>query len=106
MQRTTNITFGDTVRLLSTPETEAVGVAGQVGKVYGETTPSASGVKVVGELVGDYALNVHFEGRKDTLCSRHTCLSILITVPEERFVSMAFRRSGRERQAVSGLSHR
>ena len=67
MQRTTNITFGDTVRLLSTPETEAVGVAGQVGKVYGETTPSASGVKVVGELVGDYALNVHFEGRKDTL---------------------------------------
>jgi hypothetical protein len=67
MQPTTNITFGDNVRLRSTPETEALGVAGQVGQVYGETTPSVTGVTVVGQLVGDYALNVHFEGRTDTL---------------------------------------
>ena len=67
MQRTSNITFGDNVRLLSTPETEALGVAGQTGVVYGETTPSVTGVTVIGQLVGDYALNVNFEGRKDTL---------------------------------------
>jgi hypothetical protein len=67
MQRTSNITFGDNVRLLSTPETEALGVAGQIGVVYGETTPSVTGVTVIGQLAGDYALNVHFDGRKDTL---------------------------------------
>src|SRR5262245_29504045 len=66
MQRTSNISFGDHVRLLSTPETEALGAAGRVGQVFGETTPSVSGVKVVGQLVGDYALNVHFEGLIDT----------------------------------------
>ena len=64
---TPRITFGDNVRLRSTPETEALGVAGQVGQVFGETTPSVTGVAVTGQLVGDYALNVHFEGRTDTL---------------------------------------
>jgi hypothetical protein len=52
MQRTSNITFGDNVRLRSTPETEALGLAGQVGQVYGETTPSVTGVTVVGQIVG------------------------------------------------------
>lgn len=67
MQNSSNITFGDNVRVLSTPESEALGVAGLVGQVYGETTPSVTGVTVVGQLVGDHALNVHFEGRADTL---------------------------------------
>jgi hypothetical protein len=67
MKPNPNITFGDNVRLFSTPETEALGVAGQVGQVYGETTPSVTGVTVVGQLIGDLALNVHFEGRTDTL---------------------------------------
>src|SRR5881628_31142 len=67
MQRTSNITFGDNVRVRATPETEALRVAGQVGQVYGETTPSVTRVSVVGRLVGDFALNVHFEGRTDTL---------------------------------------
>ena len=67
MKRTSNITFGDKVRLRSTPETEALGVASLIGQVFGETTPSATGVTVVGKLVGDYALNVHFEGRPNTL---------------------------------------
>jgi hypothetical protein len=44
-----------------------LGVAGLVGQVYGETTPSVTGVTVVGQLVSDYALNVHFEGRTETL---------------------------------------
>jgi len=60
------ITFGDKVRILTTPETTALGLAGRVGQVYGETTPSATGVSVVGQPAQDYALNVHFEGQKDT----------------------------------------
>jgi len=67
MQRISNITFGDNVRVRSTPETEALGVAGRVGQVFGETTPSVTGVTVVGRPLGDHALNVHFKGRTDTL---------------------------------------
>ena len=61
------ITFGDNVRVRSSPETEARGVAGLVGQVYGETTPSVTGVAVIGEVTRDHALNVHFEGRAETL---------------------------------------
>lgn len=67
MQRPSNMSFGDNVRVRSTPDTEALGVAGQLGQVYGETTPSVTGVTVVGPLAGDYALNVHLEGRPDAL---------------------------------------
>ena len=41
-------------------------MAGLVGQVYGETTPSVTGVSVIGHLTRDYAVNVHFEGRKET----------------------------------------
>lgn len=61
------IVFGDNVRVRPSPETEARGVAGLVGQVYGETTPSVTGVAVVGEVTHDYALNVHFEGRSESL---------------------------------------
>ena len=55
------ITFGDNVRVLTTPETEANGVAGKLGSVYGETTPSHTNIEVIGELKEDYAINVFFE---------------------------------------------
>ena len=61
------ISFGDNVRVVSTPETDAAGVAGCIGQVYGETTPSVTGVPVVGASTQDHAINVHFEGRSDTL---------------------------------------
>jgi hypothetical protein len=32
-----------------------------VGQVYGQTTPSVTGVEVIGEMNQDYAVNVHFE---------------------------------------------
>lgn len=48
MQSTSNISFGDNVRVRSTLETEALGMAGHVGQVYGETTPSVTGMAVVG----------------------------------------------------------
>ncbi len=61
------ITFGDNVRVRALPETEARGVAGLCGQVYGETMPSVTGVSVIGQVTRDYALNVHFEGRTETL---------------------------------------
>jgi hypothetical protein len=57
----------DNVRVRSAPETQVLGVAGQVGQVYGETTPSVTGVSVIGGSGRDYAINVHFKERTDTL---------------------------------------
>ena len=56
-----NITFGDNVKVLITPESEGIGVAGKLGSVYGETTPSQTNVEVVGKPNTDYAINVFFE---------------------------------------------
>jgi hypothetical protein len=53
--------LGDTVRIASTPETVAAGYAGRTGVCYGFTTPSVTGVQVVGDLGGDDALIVSFE---------------------------------------------
>jgi hypothetical protein len=61
------ITFGDNVRVRSAPETEAIGVGNLVGQVYGVTTPSVTGVAVIGHSRTDCALNVHFESRPHTL---------------------------------------
>jgi hypothetical protein len=55
------ISFGDNVRVLPSPATEAAGVAGRVGNVFGETMPSSSGVTVIGAAEEDFALNVFFE---------------------------------------------
>jgi hypothetical protein len=37
-----------------------------VGHVYGQTTPSVTGVEVIGELTSDYAINVFFEDRHES----------------------------------------
>ena len=55
------VSFGDNVRVVATPETEAAGLAGRSGQVYGETTPSSTGVDVIGELASDFAINVYFD---------------------------------------------
>ena len=55
------VSFGDNVRISVTKETEDAGVAGLLGQVFGETTPSISGVTAIGALARDYAINVHFE---------------------------------------------
>lgn len=59
--------FGDNVRIRRTPLTESLGLAGLDGCVYGETTPSVTGVKVIGETEQDFALNVVIEGKEDDL---------------------------------------
>jgi len=61
------ITFGNNVRVRETPATQAAGVAGLTGPVYGETTPSVTGVDVIGDLNVDYAINVNFEERGESL---------------------------------------
>ena len=57
----TNVSFGDNVRILRTAETERLGIAEMIGNVYGETTPSVTQVKVIGKLESDYAFNVYFD---------------------------------------------
>jgi len=53
--------FGDNVAIRSTEDTRAAGYAGLRGVVYGLTTPSVTGVEVIGEPVDDRALNVRFD---------------------------------------------
>ena len=65
MTENPQIDFGDNVRVLSSPVTSSKGLAGLNGKVYGWTTPSSTGVEVIGELKRDYAINVYFEERKE-----------------------------------------
>ncbi|MGC1272650.1 MAG: hypothetical protein WBC44_03000 [Planctomycetaceae bacterium] len=61
-----SISFGDTVRVCSTPVTADLGLAGMIGQVYGETTPSITGVDVIGESEADFAIAVMFDERGDT----------------------------------------
>lgn len=61
------ISFGDNVRVRSTDVSESVGLAGLVGQVYGETTPSKTGVEVIGQSTNDYAINVFFVERDESV---------------------------------------
>ncbi len=58
-------TLGDKVRIRSTDVTESLGVAGHTGIVYGYTTPSVTGVDVIGTSPEDYAVSVGIEGRNE-----------------------------------------
>jgi hypothetical protein len=61
------IGFGDTVRIRTTVETESLGLAGRTGLVYGFTTPSDTGVQVVGSVAKDIALSVKIDGKDEPL---------------------------------------
>ena len=83
------------MQVLSTAETEALGVAGAVGQVYGFTTPSVTGVTVVGQVSNDHAINVHFEGRSETIWFARALLTFVdhgpgteITIGGSSFVRM------------------
>lgn len=54
------VDVGDIVRILSAPETVAAGYANRTGTCYGLTTPSVTGVEVIGSAVEDDALSIHF----------------------------------------------
>lgn len=53
--------FADRVRIKRTEDTERLGLAGREGQVFGWTTPSVTGVAVIGSPAEDYAVNVHFD---------------------------------------------
>lgn len=55
------VEFGDEVRIGSSPETDARAYAGRIGVCEGVTTPSYSGVEVIGEAPDDRALSVRFD---------------------------------------------
>lgn len=59
------ISFGDRVRIRSQPVTDELGLGNAVGIIHGFTTPSVTGVTVIGHAKGDYALNVFFENRNE-----------------------------------------
>jgi hypothetical protein len=54
-------TFGNKVRIKKTPETEELDLANKEGEVYGETTPSVTGLEIIGNQKEDLAINIHFE---------------------------------------------
>ena len=58
--------FGDRVRIRRTPVTEAAGLAGLEGDIYGESIPSTSGVEVIGPAPDDFALNIYVEPRGES----------------------------------------
>jgi ribosomal protein L21E len=53
--------FGDRVRVLPDPSTEAKGFVGKVGTVYGQTTVSITNPTVIGTPTKDYAVNVFLD---------------------------------------------
>lgn len=61
MNRDREVDFGDEVRIVASSDTEERGYAGKTGTCLGITTPSVTGVEVVGEIDGDRALNVSFD---------------------------------------------
>jgi hypothetical protein len=61
MTQRPEVEFGDDVRIASAPETQALGYAGRSGSCVSITTPSLTGVEVIGDLRNDRALNVHFD---------------------------------------------
>ncbi|MBL1143178.1 MAG: hypothetical protein HND53_14265 [Proteobacteria bacterium] len=55
------ISFGDTVKILNSSQTDEAGLSGKTGEVLGETSPSSTGVTYFGDAKDDYVINVAFE---------------------------------------------
>ena len=88
--------FGDRVRIRESPETIAAGVAALEGDIYGFTTPSATGVEVIGGSPDDYALNVSFDStgvnlwfRPDLVQSLHHNVGTELIVGNVRAIRQA-----------------
>ena len=76
--------FGDHVRIRQAPETEALGIAGLDGLVFGESRPSSSGVKVVGAAPNGYVVNVFIESRDEDYWLRPELVEFLDHAPGGR----------------------
>jgi len=71
------IAFGDRVRIRSTEASEKLGIAGLTGNVQGRTTPSVTGVEVVGKSTKDIAVSVRLDGRATSLWLAEELLELL-----------------------------
>ena len=81
MSTDSQISFGDSVRVVSSPLTTKLGFAGFVGQVYGETTPSLTRVEVIGENHQDYAINVFFGNHDEAFWFAPDLLEIVDHAP-------------------------
>jgi hypothetical protein len=70
-------TFGNKVMIKSSPETIDKGLAGKIGKIFGETTPSMMDFEIIGELKEDYALGVYFEDIKQQIWFSEDLIELL-----------------------------
>jgi hypothetical protein len=58
------------IRIKASSETDRLKLTGKIGNYYGFTTPSVTGVDVIGDLNGDFAASVFFEDTADQLVRR------------------------------------
>lgn len=56
--------FGSKVKIKESPLTKEKGLAGKIGDVYGQTTPSMMDIEIIGTPKEDFAINVYFEDLK------------------------------------------
>jgi hypothetical protein len=56
--------FGSKVKIKDSPFTVEKGLAGKVGEVYGQTTPSMMDFEIIGTPKEDLAINVYFDDLK------------------------------------------
>ena len=69
--------FGDRVRIKVSPETLAAELAGLEGDIHGFTTPSVTGVTVVGGAPDDHALNVFVQSKNTAFWVRPDLVEFL-----------------------------
>ena len=67
--------------MLSAPATVDRGLAGLIGQVYGQTTPSLTKVEVIGEPTEDYAVNVFFKEKGEALWLSEELLELVDHAP-------------------------
>jgi hypothetical protein len=87
--------FADRVRIKTSEETERLGLAGREGQVYGWTTPSATGVSVIGSPANDQAVNVHFEDLDESFWFAEDLVETL-----DRGAGTVIRLDGQDREWV------
>ena len=83
--------FGDTVRIRSSEFTETFGLAGKTGIFFGFTTPSITGVDVIGNPSNDRAVAVDFEGGSGPLWFADDLIEFVQRTPGSK-VTVAGRR--------------
>lgn len=75
------LSFGDNVRVLTTPETAERGLAGLTGQIRGVTTPSVTNVEVIGGVLENCAFAVEIQGQSAALWFSPNLLELVDHAP-------------------------